>query len=522
MNISFGPETIVVNLLAGYAGFFKYISETKKELMSFNNQNPTNETTILNPEFILGMKSSNDINLFKKRQDPYVIYPGLAISKTCSTDSDCNIIDGEHCLEISLEYISHLFSIPNKLANEIQKRNMALYYINNQRFHLGKKYCIHNSIAQVNAGNDLCNPFTGEIHIIYNKDHGIYQTKCVCKYPDFFNGKSCEDYVGCSLPKLPYNFFSDTAENKLQYAPLINKYNKRQIYNIQHFQEGDDLYETTIDGTPLYYCGCKLLNSNYTGGLIAGQCRPDPCFELRGIYENLSYQNDSKKVLGTDDQRDTRMREFECNCGDPNITRLFGGGEMPCKPLAFPEDYNNIEIGYYNKSSFVKNATCRDKKKQFIKCSNNYRFNQVGEMKFLDCKHVGYPRAEADWDNVPDAGQCVDVCTMASKIFSANNKTFDLSPCSRDSRSLGTCRNSSDVNSKSLMEMRHTYNCTDCKRNPDSKEAMHWAVHYDSYNEYCRGENPPCKIAGPCDGVLYTCCFGFYCMFGYCVPLMLY
>lgn len=457
----------------------------------------------------------------------------FAVVNECrSSDSDCNEAMGFKCIAIDDEMVQrlHRSSATVRKFSEIELRSSTVV-VNGHSLQRGKSYCLHKNAIRALFGDSNefdCNPFTGVLEMGYDLTTNSYVRSCKCKWPEFFGGGDCSVYIGCAISRRPDDYFfsgePDGEYEDFAYAPLINRVTMKQISDPESVAEDDDLYASLTVGVgdtqPLWYCGCKSVNASYTGGLVAGVCRPDPCFPL-----NIAVTSDLSTAVaatGMSDARNTTSSDgWSCECGDPFTTHLFGGGEIPCQYLHRPLDYESFDvIASPGGTTTIGNVKCSDRHKVFIPCRNLYRRDTGDGSELISCRLMGYP-SMVNYEECPDAGQCVDICTYGSAIFSANNGTVGLSICEDDTRTVGLCRNLQEASNANVSTLPTTFTC-ECSVNTD---ASWWETTQDPDSNKCRGSMPPCKtFLRTCDyDVHYSrtlgpmCCHGLACIMGLCI-----
>lgn len=327
-----------------------------------------------------------------------------------------------------------------------------------------ERYCMPKAIKNVG-----CKIGVSRIVVSYNQilDQIVY--RCKCLYPEFFSGYDCSDYVACRDPK-----------DSQRVARLRDRVTDTYV-NLDSVQvlKKINLHEKIEGNVGRYYCACKDLDSTLTSAIYPLKCLRDPCFP-----QTIG----STAAEGWKDN-DTNPN-MNCNCGDSEHTRLYGGKHTPCRPVALltrescPKlipsgGGNDINTNDEAPSSFA----CQCERDQiFIPCANSYRQDSTlgtcneGNAAFMPIKEA------------PQAGQCIDVCR-----FCTLHRDKDSNPCIDDFRTQGICRVNQEWNYRDRKSLPYT---CECHAAPHAK----WWLVSGNGEKRCRGYKPECRMLfGKCD-----------------------
>lgn len=234
----------------------------------------------------------------------------------------------------------------------------------------GQKYCVPKKLSFLGCKKGL-----SDTVMEYDYERNALKYTCKCKYPDLFSGNDCSRFVACQL-------------DDGRIAPLFDRITKEEVKNINSI----NLYETMPwTKEPRYYCACKKLDASYTSAMQHLSCIRDPCFPVSRSAVHPS-------AVGLADGS-MASSELMCECGNPNVTRLFGGeNHSRCMPL-MAEDTTEFSV----RTDGTIEPRCRNNR-IFFNCNNAHSFDPnvgpcgKGNEAFMT-------RNEA-----PQAGQCIDPC----------------------------------------------------------------------------------------------------------------
>lgn len=160
------------------------------------------------------------------------------------------------------------------------------------------KYCVQESIPQ-------CDPLKGIVTIDANQEF-----KCLCKYPNFFNGPTCSEMVACKN-----NYFMKK-DGYLQYP------------NGEKVDITQDLDFNSLD----IYCNCHGITEEGFRMHSLGQtaCILDPC-----TYPLI---NPIESIKGLDSATMT------CDCGTEGIVRNEWDLNTPCSSCYYSTSKNTFQM----------------------------------------------------------------------------------------------------------------------------------------------------------------------------------
>lgn len=344
--------------------------------------------------------------------------------------------------------------------------------VNGLSLNVGEKYCLPEAYE-----NTRCKCGTSILNITIDPIDSKPRYTCSCIYPDIFTGVACDELVACR----------NTLDPEVR-APLLDRTTGKEVdLNDPFFLRSVDLYEKLQDGSPRFFCSCKSVDPLLTSAIDPMRCLKDPCLELVQFGRTVH-----KTVTGwSDGEKDNTV--LNCGCGDPRVTRLYGGAENPCLPVMDP---HCGEIEFSEKYDGLR-CMCGPNK-IFVPCRNKYR---SGATDLLECGTDGNYMVRPD---APEAGACVNVCERCDALVAKQHENpahpgFKItSACQDDVRTLGRCITNKAFPKQPLVPgfKQPMFQCA-CEAQP---LAEFWQVEENDAPGTCRGRKPPCKqLLGSCN-----------------------
>lgn len=394
-----------------------------------------------------------------EREPPQKCTTSIDCQTRCGTDYECRQLDQD------VEFNGHLLS-----ANE--------------------SYCLPKDVANVG-----CKAGVSRVIVSYNELLQRFSYKCKCLFPEFFSGYACDQFVACRNPwdastTAPLVDSVDGSTVDLSDANTLRRIN---------FHERVTNSDTGISYAR-YHCGCKKLSNTLTSAIHPLRCMLDPCFPLTTGYT---------LATGWKDGAAATKPEMNCDCGDAEETRLFGGRKVPCRPI-INTTFNSCASWSWDKETGEMTCHC-DADETFVPCLNDYRARErrpenrlLAECGLGTAAYVNIPQA-------PQAGSCINTCRFC------HNKLRDSNPCVDDYRTEGICRPNNNWLWHDPTNLPFTCECL------VASHALWWQVE-GTGEKKCRGSKPPCRMLfGSCDPEIDKsfqgpmCCPCLYCAGSACL-----
>lgn len=184
-----------------------------------------------------------------------------------------------------------------------------------------------------------CPSSLGSLVVEYDSINRKFTQSCVCKYPDIFNGESCDQYVACGIIQRT----QDNKENIIRVGLKDNYTTEVLRFDVGGTDPTDllanrNLRDKLVSGAPRYTCDCsdqRLTDTRYTNAIHPLLCLPDPCFPT------LKFGIPHPSALGL--RIDSRGVP-SCSCGSFQNTRLFAlevpDRFNPCVNIDPPQERN--------------------------------------------------------------------------------------------------------------------------------------------------------------------------------------